>query len=144
MQIRGIADFLLKSLQQSNRLDREADVRGMRELMPYAARITARRSGPEHGLALDEHDVGDAETSQVIRHARAHTSAADDDDVGGALHTGAYQMTLTDPDSRMGPSRVTNGRFRSRAVATINASKGSRVNRNSSARSTCAGVMSSG
>ena len=48
-------------------------------------------------------------------------------------------MTRTAPASRMTASRVTSGRRRSRATATISASNGSRVNRNSSAMSTWAG-----
>src|SRR5687767_2549782 len=49
--------------------------------MTHAARVAAGRAGTEGGLALDQHHVPDATTREVVRHARAHTAAADDDDV---------------------------------------------------------------
>src|SRR5436190_22639830 len=54
--------------------------------MPHTAGVACRRSGREQLLALDQHDVGDAAARQVIRNARAHAAAADDDDVSGAFH----------------------------------------------------------
>src|SRR5438067_1203735 len=57
-----------------------------RSIAAPAACAAPCRSRREQLLALDEHDVRDAPPRQMIGDARAHTSAADDDDVGGALH----------------------------------------------------------
>jgi hypothetical protein len=53
-------------------------------LVPHAAGIVTGGAGAQQRLAFDQHDVGDAAAGQVIGGARAHTPAADDDDVRGA------------------------------------------------------------
>ena len=55
-----------------------------------------------------------------------------------------YQITRTLPEARIASSRVMSGSPRSRAAATIKASNGSRVKRNSSASKTWAAVRSCG
>ena len=49
---------------------------------------------PERVLALQQHHVRDAGASEVVRHARAHASAADDDDVGRAHVRHGRRRTL--------------------------------------------------
>ena len=86
MEIDRVADFVGEALEQADRLDRQLDVRLVRELMPDAAGVPAGGSCPEHRLALEQHDVGDAEPGEVIGDARAHTTAADDDDFSRSFH----------------------------------------------------------
>src|SRR6185436_11903968 len=89
MQVDRLADLVREPLEQSDRLNREADVRFVGELVADAAGVAARGPGGEQLLALDEDDVRDAAPSQVIGDARAHAPAANDHHVSGALH-GAY------------------------------------------------------
>jgi hypothetical protein len=49
--------------------------------MPHASGIAGRRTGTQLRLAFDEHDVGESEARQVIRHTGAHAPAANDHDV---------------------------------------------------------------
>ena len=118
MQIGRMADGLGEMLEHANRFDRQPDIGFVRELMPDAAGVAPGRSGAELRFALEQHDVGDAELRQMPGDARAHASAADDDDVRRTFHV-CYQRILTAPDSRMALSRVISGSRRSCAVATI-------------------------
>ena len=75
-----------RTARTADRLDGEADVRLVRELVAHAAGVATGRSGAEQLLALDEHDVGDAAAREVVGHACAHAAAADDDDIGRRFH----------------------------------------------------------
>src|SRR6185295_18656854 len=72
--------------EQRDRLDREPDVRLVRELMADAAGVAAGGSGAEHLLALDHDDVGDPNAGEVVGDRRAHAPTADHDDVSRSLH----------------------------------------------------------
>ena len=86
MQVDRLSGDLLEALENADRFDRQRDVGVVRELVADPARVPARRTRAEPGLAFEERDVGDAEAGQMKGHARAHASAADDDDVSGRLH----------------------------------------------------------
>ena len=82
MEVDRLADLVGEPLEQPDRLDRQADVRLVRELVAHAAGVATGRSGAEQLLALDQHDVGDAAAREVVGDARAHAAAADDYDIG--------------------------------------------------------------
>src|SRR5476649_2718404 len=86
MEVDRLTDFIGEALEHADGLDGEADVRFVRELMPHAAGVAAGRSGGEHLLALEEHNVGHAAQREMTGDARADAAAADDHDVGGGFH----------------------------------------------------------
>ena len=59
------------------RAERDPDVQLVGELRPDPAGRPRGRPGRER-VALEQHDVGDAELAQVPRDARSHRAAADD------------------------------------------------------------------
>ena len=80
------ADRILEVFEEANRFDREPHVRVVRELVAHAARIAPGRCAGERWLALDQDDIRDAASRQVIRDTCAHAAAADDDNVRGSSH----------------------------------------------------------
>ena len=86
MEVDRLADLVAEALEDGDRFDGEADVRGVGKLMAHAARVSAGRSRREHRLALDEHDIGHAAAGEVAGDAGTHASAADDHHLGATLH----------------------------------------------------------
>ena len=70
--------------------------------MADTAGVAARLAGAEQGLALHEHDVGDAASGEMKGDARAHASAAYDHDIRRLLHEykPAGQQAVRDSISR--------------------------------------------
>src|SRR5258708_28633553 len=75
----GMAHGVVERAEERDRVERHADVHGGGKLRPYAAHALAGRSFSLLALALQHHDVPAAGLRQVVRHARAHDPAADDD-----------------------------------------------------------------
>ncbi len=86
MEVDRLADIVGETLERRDRFDRQEDVRLVGKLMPDAAGVAAGRSGCEHLLAFEQHDVGDATAGELIGDARAHAPAADDHDIGRRFH----------------------------------------------------------
>ena len=129
----------------------------------HRARGLLSRSPRLHALPLSQHRTALAMSAlprlEYLRR-RAHRAGAGRHRGRGLVRAGSppgpaaqhharargarHQTTETVPDSRITPSRVRSGRPTDFAAATMSASKGSRVNRSSSAANTCSGVRSSG
>src|SRR5262249_49097391 len=80
---------------------RELDIDGRRELVANAAGIEARGAQTEHLAAFHDEHVRASTLGEVVRGARAHDSAADDDDVGCPLHRGVLASSSARYGARM-------------------------------------------
>src|SRR5437588_691008 len=87
LETNRLAHLLFERFHHGERELRQLDVDAARELMPHSARIEARRSRPEHLGCFEQHHVRTSAVGKMVRRARPHDAAANDDDVGCLCHT---------------------------------------------------------
>ena len=86
-------DHFLEPRHHGDRLERQVDIGGMRELVAHPPGIPASGTRGELCLAFEQDDVGQAQLGQVPRYAGAHAPATDNYGICCVLHEGDLNLS---------------------------------------------------